>query len=386
MAGDPAPAPEPATSALAAVERLQTALDSREQEVAALRAEVDRLAEADDARARLLVDLGRARDALTQDELDRERLAGEVAQLRADLALRDEELAGVREEVQAALDASEQRLLAEQHAAAGAREEADRLRAEVAAGGQEIERLRAALSAVDTHDLPPGAVAAERVDPTVTLEWTESPEPDHAASPAGHDAVEGHPEASPVEAEPGVTSAVQRESAVSPTEDGPEVSSIDRDSAVSPTEDHPVEREREPEASSGERRLEASVDDPDPEDVAPDPERSLVARGRAIAARRGASSPSEPGRAASYAGGNGGTTTEEAPVPVTPAARAAAVRRGEAARTVAQQRVGAGRAVGPHRVPEPHPSRASVWAVRVAAFALVAVLLVALLIIISTLA
>jgi hypothetical protein len=88
---------------------------------------------------------------------------------------------------------------------------------------------------------------------------------------------------------------------------------------------------------------------------------------------------------------NGVHTTDEAPVAATAAGRsgrrAAAVlaSRAEADARSPYRRVEAARAGAAHRVPEHAQSTTSVWVARAAAFVLVALLLIALLIIISSL-
>lgn len=91
-------------------------------------------------------------------------------------------------------------------------------------------------------------------------------------------------------------------------------------------------------------------------------------------------------RAASAAAANGVTTTEEGPLAATPAGRLAAARRTEVGRAAAHHRAEAARAAAAQRVPEGHPTSIGVWAVRIAAIALVAGLLVALIIIVSAVA
>jgi len=95
--------------------------------------------------------------------------------------------------------------------------------------------------------------------------------------------------------------------------------------------------------------------------------------------------------AATAAASNGVHTTEETtPLAATAAGRRRAAALGQRAASAdpraPYRRVDAARAAAAHRVPEHEHSTAGVWAMRAAAVALVAVLLVAMIIIISALA
>jgi chromosome segregation ATPase len=99
----------------------------------------------------------------------------------------------------------------------------------------------------------------------------------------------------------------------------------------------------------------------------------------------------EQRRAIASAVTNGVTTSQETPLAATPAGRsgraaAAMAARADAAERSPLRRAEAARAAAAQRVPEHHNSPAGVWAVRATALVLVAVLLVALIVIISSLA
>jgi hypothetical protein len=118
-------------------------------------------------------------------------------------------------------------------------------------------------------------------------------------------------------------------------------------------------------------------------------ERATTSRLRQELDRRSAES-AQGRRAAASSDTNGVHTTDEAPVPLTPAGRsgrrsaAVLASRAEADPRAPYRRVDAARAAAAQRVPEHAQSATGVWVARAAAFALVALLLVALIIIVSS--
>jgi hypothetical protein len=148
-------------------EELEATLAERDAELVSLREEADaalaeRESEAETLRAeseRLSGELAAIREALAAAEADRDRLA-------ADLAIRDQELIGAREEARTASVEAEERLTAERAATTEVREKLATAREEAESGisaeAQETERLRAELQTAreETERL----VATERAE------------------------------------------------------------------------------------------------------------------------------------------------------------------------------------------------------------------------------
>jgi hypothetical protein len=150
-------------------EELEATLAERDGELVSLREEADAaLAERENESETLRGELTEAREALAAAEAERDRLAGEVERMSADLAIREQELTVAREEARTANVEAEERLTAERAAMtevreklATAREEAD---STITAEAQETERLRAELEA--SREETERLVAAERAETT----------------------------------------------------------------------------------------------------------------------------------------------------------------------------------------------------------------------------
>jgi hypothetical protein len=264
----------------------------------------------------------------------------QIEDLRAQLAARDEELAGARADAEAARTDAE-----------AAREEAEQARAETEQARAETEERLAAERAASTEVRERLATAREEAQSTIATEAQET-ERLRAELQAAREETERT-----INAERAETARLRAELATRSANGG------DDDGETDPAARRMYERiarELENERAAA-RSLRRELD--------------------AVQAQT-----AEHRRVASAAAATGISATDDAPAAATPAGRLAAARRTDVGRAAAHHRAEAARAAAAQRVPGSHASPAVVWAVRLIAVAVLIGLLVALLIIVGPIA